>query len=120
MLEIREILDATAGGRDDDAILATLVDVKGSGYRLAGARMLIGREGKSIGMVSGGCLEADILERAKEVRRTGEHTVVSYDTTKDDNSVFGLGMGCHGIVRVLLEPARSSEALRFLRACFDR
>lgn len=119
MLELREILKVTADGGDDDGVLATLVDVKGSGYRLAGARMLIGRDGKSIGTVSGGCLEADILERANQVRRTGEPTLVTYDTTKNDNSVFGLGMGCRGVVRVLLEPARASETLSFIRGCFN-
>ena len=119
MLELREILQVTANGGDDDGVLATLVDVKGSGYRLAGARMLIGADGKSIGTVSGGCLEADILARANQVRQTGEPTVVTYDTTKDDNSVFGLGMGCRGVVRVLLEPASASETLSFIRGCFD-
>jgi xanthine/CO dehydrogenase XdhC/CoxF family maturation factor len=120
MLEMREILKRVAAEGGSDAILATLVDVQGSGYRLVGARMLIGRDGKSIGTVSGGCLEADILERAKEVLRTGEPTVVSYDTTKDDNSVFGLSMGCRGVVRVLLEPARNNEALEFINDCFER
>src|SRR6185369_3886989 len=106
MMELRHILERTAADADGDAVLATLVDVKGSGYRLAGARMLIDGNGKSIGTVSGGCLEADVLERAKEVRRSGKPTVVSYATTKDDSSVFGLGMGCRGVVRVLLESTR--------------
>ena len=119
MLELREILKVTADGGDDDGVLATLVDVKGSGYRLAGARMLIGPDGRSIGTVSGGCLEADILERANQVRRTGEPTLITYDTTKNDNSIFGLGMGCRGVVRVLLEPAGESETLSFIRGCFD-
>ena len=120
MLELRHILELTASGASDDAILATLVDVQGSGYRLAGARMLIDRSGNSIGTVSGGCLEADVLERAKEVRRSGKPTVVTYDTTKDDGSVFGLGMGCRGVVRVLLETARNNDALNFIRGCFER
>jgi len=120
MLELRDILKRTANQDADEMILATLVDVQGSGYRLAGARMLIDQDGKSIGTVSGGCLEADILERAKNVLRTREPTVVSYDTTKDDNSVFGLRMGCRGVVRVLLESAKENEGLDFIRECFDR
>ena len=120
MMELRHILQHTASGAHDDAVLVTLVDVKGSGYRLAGARMLIDGNGTSIGMVSGGCLEADIVERAKEVRRTGSPTIVSYDNTKDDMSVFGFGMGCRGVVRVLLEPARDNDVLDFIRTCFDR
>src|SRR5687767_14214574 len=118
MLELREILDA-AGGGGDEYVLATLVDVEGSGYRLAGARMLIGRDGKSIGTLSGGCLEADIVEQARHVRRTLEPVIVTYDTAKDDASVFGLGMGCRGVMRVLLEPAAGSESLRFIRSCVE-
>ena len=120
MMELRHILERTASDPSDEAVLATLVDVKGSGYRLAGARMLIDADGKSIGTVSGGCLEADILERAKEVRDNGKPKLISYDTTKDEHSVFGLGMGCRGVIRVLLESARSNAALDFIRTCFDR
>ena len=120
MIELQEILRRVSVDDGDDAILATLVDVQGSGYRLAGARMLIDRNGNSIGTVSGGCLEADILERARNVLKRGEPIVVSYDTTKDENSLFGLGMGCRGVVRVLLEPARNNDALAFIRDCFDR
>jgi xanthine/CO dehydrogenase XdhC/CoxF family maturation factor len=109
MIELKEILHRVAVDDGDGTILATLVDVQGSGSRLAGARMLIDRNGKSIGTVSGGCLEADILERARNVLQKGEPTVVSYDTTKDENSLFGLGMGCRGVVRVLLEPARNNN-----------
>ena len=121
MKELQEILCRVGEMPDGvDAILATVVDVKGSGYRLAGARMLIDRDGKSVGSVSGGCLEADVIERAKKVLSGSEPTVITYDTTKDDNSVFGLGMGCRGVVRVLLEPATRSESLEFVRRCFER
>ncbi len=97
---IRQIADFAPG---EKAILATVVDVVGSGYRRAGARMLIDKNGFSIGTVSGGCLEADVLERAKAVLYTNASKVITYDTTRDENSVFGLGMGCRGIIRVLLE-----------------
>ncbi len=104
MREIQEILKRISQFTENEkAILATVVDVVGSGYRRAGARMLIDENGYSIGTVSGGCLEADVLERAKQVWQTGEATVITYDTTQDENSLFGLGMGCRGIIRVLLE-----------------
>jgi xanthine dehydrogenase accessory factor len=105
MKELQEILkkiNSFAPG--EKAILATVVDVVGSGYRRPGARMLIDANGYAVGTVSGGCLEADVLERAKKVLETGEPTVITYDTTKGENSVFGLGMGCRGVVRILLEP----------------
>ncbi|MEP6850469.1 MAG: XdhC family protein, partial [Acidobacteriota bacterium] len=67
----------------DRAVLATVVDLKGSGYRLPGARMLITENGDTFGTVSGGCLEADVLERAKRVLKSGYAEVFVYDTTAD-------------------------------------
>jgi xanthine/CO dehydrogenase XdhC/CoxF family maturation factor len=93
------------------AILATVVDLEGSGYRRPGARMLMDENGKSVGTVSGGCLEADVLERAQKVLRTGESIVITYDTAKDENSPFGLGMGCRGVVRILLEAVERKSIL---------
>ena len=112
MKEIQSILKKAGElSVNEKAILATVVDVIGSGYRRPGARMLIDENGFSIGTVSGGCLEADVLERAKKVLETNEPTVITYDTTKDENSVFGLSMGCRGIVRVLLEPFEKESFL---------
>ena len=105
----------------EKAILATVVDVVGSGYRRPGARMLIDQNGFGIGTVSGGCLEADVLERAKKVLLTGEPTVITYDTTLDENSIFGLGMGCRGIVRILLEPVeQASDLAKVLQNAIER
>ena len=122
MKELQEILKKIAQfAPNEKAILATVVDVKGSGYRRAGARMLIDADGKSIGTVSGGCLEADVLERAKKVLETGDATVITYDTAQDENSVFGLGMGCRGIIRVLLEPIqRESFLVRVFQFLFEQ
>lgn len=117
MKEIQEILKKISQfGANEKAILATVVDVVGSGYRRPGARMLIDENGYSVGTVSGGCLEADVLERAKKVLETDEPIIITYDTTKDENSVFGLSMGCRGIVRILLEPfEKESLLLRVLQ-----
>lgn len=84
-------------------VLATVVDVKGSSYRLPGARMLIGENGEMFGTVSGGCLEADVLERASRVLQTGSAEIFTYDTTEHKDSVFSLNMGCRGVIRILLE-----------------
>lgn len=80
--ELREIVErydalAAEGAR---SVLATVIDVRGSSYRLPGARMLVDEAGGTAGTVSGGCLEADILERAKRVMRTGAAEVFVYDT----------------------------------------
>jgi xanthine dehydrogenase accessory factor len=120
--ELQQIIEKlNTFGSGEKAILATVVDVVGSGYRRPGARMLIDRNGFGIGTVSGGCLEADVLERAKKVLESNEPAVITYDTTKDEGSVFGLGMGCRGIVRILLEPVeKESEFVEFLSICLNR
>ncbi|HEX6123779.1 MAG TPA: XdhC/CoxI family protein [Pyrinomonadaceae bacterium] len=112
MKEIKEILDRVSTfGSNERAILATVVDVQGSGYRLPGARMLILENGDTFGMVSGGCLEADVLERARKILSSGRAEVFTYDTTNDENSVFSLNMGCRGVVRILLEPVGRENSL---------
>jgi xanthine/CO dehydrogenase XdhC/CoxF family maturation factor len=93
------------------AILATVVDVRGSSYRLPGAKMLILEKGETFGTVSGGCLEADVLERANKVLQTGRPSLFTYDTTNDENSVFSLNMGCRGVIRILLEPINNESVL---------
>ncbi|HQU86584.1 MAG TPA: XdhC family protein, partial [Pyrinomonadaceae bacterium] len=121
MKEFQEIIEKISQFNDGErAVLATVVDVVGSGYRRPGARMLIDENGFGIGTVSGGCLEADVLERAKKVLDSGESTVITYDTTKDENSVFGLSMGCRGIVRILLERIeKESDFFDFLSFCLN-
>ena len=105
MKEVSEILRAVSGFREgEQGILATVIDVRGSGYRLPGARMLMLAGGETFGTVSGGCLEADVLERAKKVLASGQAEVFTYDTTADENSVFSLNMGCRGVMRILIEP----------------
>ena len=121
MKELQEILkkiDTLAP--DEDAVLATVVDVKGSSYRLPGAKMLILENGESYGTVSGGCLEADVMERAKNVLEIGEPQIYTYDTTNNEDSVFSFNMGCRGVVRVLLEPIQNNPFIQFLRGCFEK
>jgi xanthine/CO dehydrogenase XdhC/CoxF family maturation factor len=109
--ELYDIIKYLESAESPETVLATVVDVKGSSYRLPGARMLITeRGGQTFGMVSGGCLERDVIERARRVLETGAAQVFTYDTTRDENSVFSLNMGCRGVIRILLETA-SGESL---------
>jgi xanthine dehydrogenase accessory factor len=113
--ELYDIIDYFEKAGALRTVLATVVDVKGSSYRLPGARMLITEQkGQIVGMVSGGCLETDVVERAKQVLKTGNAEVITYDTRTTDDSVFSLNMGCNGIIRILLElPGR--ELASFLK-----
>ena len=112
-----EILNTVSKFADgEQAVLATVIDVRGSGYRLPGARMLILADGITVGIVTGGCLEADVLERAKRVLESGRPEVFTYNTSEDENSVFSMNMGCRGVIRILLEPVgRDSTLISNLR-----
>jgi xanthine/CO dehydrogenase XdhC/CoxF family maturation factor len=87
----------------EPAVLATLVRLRGSHYRKPGARMLLGG-GELAGMVSGGCLEGELGERAAEVLAGGRPVALVYDLTRDDDALWGFGLGCAGEVTLLLEP----------------
>jgi len=103
----------------EKAIVATVVDVQGSAYRGEGAKMLIRANGDAVGTVSGGCLEADVLERAKQVADSGKAQVFTYDTTKNEDSVFSLNMGCRGVIRILFEPLDHDYFDRLSRRAAD-
>jgi xanthine dehydrogenase accessory factor len=95
--------DLETRSRNESSILATIVHTQGSTYRKPGARMLITASGQTIGMLSGGCLEQDILAHCEQVFQTGEPRVVTYDTSTEEDIRWGFGLGCDGSVKVLLE-----------------
>lgn len=103
MKELQAIVRRLTGPDATPAVLATLVSVAGSSYRRPGARLLILPSGERIGSISGGCLEEDVLLRAQRVGATGQAETVVYDTTAENDLVWGVGLGCHGVVRVLIE-----------------
>jgi len=122
MNEIRALIEAfdAAVLLGERCALATVVSVEGSSYRRPGARMLVCEAGTWTGTISAGCLEGDVIEHAMHVIETGAAKLVEYDTASTgDEMAWGLGLGCNGIVRVLVEPLTSGslyiEALR--RSC---
>lgn len=96
--------------RGQSVVLATVVRVIGSSYGGVGARMVIRVDGTTVGLVSGGCLESDLCAHAVEVHATGLARVVTYDTRVDDDAVWGLGLGCNGLIDVLLQPLSPPQA----------
>lgn len=84
--------------------LATVVHVQGSSYRRPGARMLVTDDGKLTGAISGGCLEGDALRKARLVMARQQALLVTYDTTDEDDAKLGVGLGCNGIIQILIEP----------------
>jgi xanthine dehydrogenase accessory factor len=88
--------------RGDPFVLATVVQTIGSTYRKPGAQMLIAGDGRSAGLLSGGCLESDLLDRARTVLETGQPMLVDYDSRSSDDVIWGLGLGCEGAMRIML------------------
>lgn len=95
---------------DEPVVLATVVRITGSSYGGVGTRMVIPENAQPIGIVSGGCLESDLAEHAKEVLESHQPKVVTYDTRADDDAAWGLGLGCNGLIDVLLEPLDPEES----------
>ena len=90
--------------------LATIVATTGSTYRHAGARLFIPADGEPIGNISGGCLEDDVARIGREVMRTGEPRLASFDLTADEDAVWGYGLGCNGSFEVFVEPTDGALA----------
>ncbi|MEF3073523.1 XdhC family protein [Methylobacter sp. Wu1] len=103
----------------EDCVLATIIETFGSTYQKAGARMLITKQGKLIGLLGGGCFERDLIEQALSVFETGEAKAVFYDMRSPDDVVWGLGLGCNGAVRVLLQLLKAEEDFRPLNVIAD-
>ncbi len=83
--------------------LATVVSTAGSTYTKPGQRMLITATGDYQGLISGGCLEGDLAIHARQVIASGEARVITYDLRNDADEPFGLGIGCDGLLRILLQ-----------------
>src|SRR6187200_638364 len=125
MKEIRDIIKAfdEAQKLGKQTALATVVHVEGSSYRRPGARMLIEDDGQLTGAISGGCLEGDALRKALLVMTEKISRLVTYDTMDDDDAKFGVGLGCNGIIQVLIEPIDTADPdnpIQYLKAVKER
>jgi xanthine dehydrogenase accessory factor len=111
--ELSRILEAIEQHRATSRpmALATIVATTGSTYRHAGARLFIPAEGEPIGNISGGCLEDDVARIGREVMRSGEPRLASFDLTADEDAVWGYGLGCNGSFEVFVEPADGALAV---------
>jgi len=97
----------TALDEGTPAVLATVTAVEGSAYRRPGAKMLLRPDGEGVGSITAGCLEDEVRALAEEVLTDGVPRVETWDLTGDDD-VWGFGVGCNGVITVLLEPLDDS------------
>lgn len=110
--ETAEVLAAIAKLREQKRpmALATIIGVTGSTYRRPGARLLVPATGESVGNLSGGCLEGEVEQLARDVMESGRPRTAFFDLTADDEAVWGWGLGCNGAIEVFVEPgARAAE-----------
>ncbi|HEY9801055.1 MAG TPA: XdhC/CoxI family protein [Leptolyngbyaceae cyanobacterium] len=125
MNELQQILQAFTYSQKSGqrTALATVVQTSGSVYRRIGARMLLLEDGQMISAISGGCLEGDVFERAQSLMFDGgEPMVVRYDTTSGEDIVFGFGLGCNGVVDVLIESLNNEAPagqMSFIQDCLQ-
>ncbi|MGK0391073.1 MAG: xanthine dehydrogenase accessory factor [Maribacter sp.] len=105
-----------------ECALATVVYVDGSSYRRVGARMLVAANGQWEGGISGGCLEGDALRKAQMVIHSKKSKIVTYDTREDDSSAIGIGLGCNGLIDVLIAPinrGNPDHSIHVLENCIE-
>ena len=105
----KSIIDAGKRG-----IMVTIVGTRGSTYRRAGARAVIREDGESFGTISGGCLEADLAERARAWLGDFTPRIITYDASRADDVIFGLGLGCRGETDMYVEPFDAAHPPRLL------
>jgi xanthine dehydrogenase accessory factor len=111
-----------ARDRGEPLVLATVARTLGSTYRKAGAQMLLAGDGRAAGLLSGGCLETDLMERARSVL-AGSPVVADYDTRSSDDLIWGIGLGCEGAMTILLtrlDRANDYQPFAFVESCRRR
>lgn len=101
----------------EDIALATVVQVRRSAPRPPGARLCVTRSGRMSGSVSGGCVEADVFERAMQVLDSRKPEVASYGIA--DELGFEVGLSCGGSIDVLIEPFAVNDEWEALRGCVE-
>jgi xanthine dehydrogenase accessory factor len=85
----------------DKVVVATVVATRRSAPRPVGTSLAISQSGKMCGSVSGGCVESDVYENAREVLESGEPKLLSYGIS--DDLAWSVGLPCGGEIDVFLE-----------------
>lgn len=114
-LGLTALLEFYRAHRTDEAlVLGTVVATEGSTYRKPGAMMLIAADSNYRGLISGGCLEADLAAHARDVFTDGKTRKVVYDMSHGDDFAWGLGLGCDGVIHLMLQRLDGNAGFGFL------
>ena len=99
---------------DEALVLGTVVATEGSTYRKPGAMMLIAADDSYRGLISGGCLEADLAAHARDVFADGKIHRVHYDLSHGEDFAWGFGLGCNGVIHLMLQRLEREGGFGFL------
>lgn len=99
-------------------VLGAVINTRGSVYRKTGALMLLSDAGHQLGLLSGGCIESDLLLQARKVIALGKSRRIIYDATDDSNIAWRLGIGCGGAAEILLHPCNAANEYLHLPEVF--
>lgn len=94
--------------RSGSGALATVARVRGSTPVPAGTKMLVGAEGRLIGSVGGGCVEADVIGAALAAQASRRPSLLTHHLNAD--LAGDLGLSCGGTVDIFVEPLLTDEA----------
>lgn len=117
--QLRSILDSWYPQRDAmDWVLATVIDTQGPCYRKTGAMMMVNELGQWFGLLSGGCLESDIIRHCQKVMHFKKSRRIIYDSQNDEETAWLLGIGCGGKVEVYLQSVNAETGYQNLDKLF--
>jgi xanthine/CO dehydrogenase XdhC/CoxF family maturation factor len=85
----------------EKVVVATVVATRRSAPRPVGTSLAVSESGKLCGSVSGGCVEGDVVEHAREVMEDGQPKLLSYGIS--DDLAWSVGLPCGGEIDVFLE-----------------
>ena len=114
MQEHKSLLEFVKSTNHSELVLATLVQTKGSSYKKAGAKKVIDPDGQSDGLISGGCLEGEMVEKALNL--TTDLETHSFDTTSEEDRLFGYGLGCQGVLTIEFRKMNKKDLLTELES----
>jgi xanthine/CO dehydrogenase XdhC/CoxF family maturation factor len=100
---VKEILEDLERWRakGEKVAIATVVATRRSAPRPVGAKLAVSESGEIAGSVSGGCVESDVYENAREVLASGKPKLVSYGIA--DEEAWEVGLPCGGEIDVFVE-----------------
>ena len=100
---MKEILGDVERWREngEKVVVATVIATRRSAPRPVGTSLAVSESGKMCGSVSGGCVESDVYENAREVMETGEPKLLSYGIA--DEEAWSVGLPCGGEIDVFVE-----------------